>query len=454
VSEAGTEGLRYTSEHEWVRDEGELLRIGITAFAQDQLGDVVRRPPGPARRSSRPVVRRGRVDQVGLRPVRADLRDRRRAQRGARRATGAGQRRPVRRRLADRDPPERDRSSSTGCSTKPPTRADPDSADPSGGRCELSWSTLARSSLGGSTCEVEPASPAGRRRRADDTERSTSARRRTVHCSHCGEPVAEDARTSAPTAAPPWRTPSPPEDTTAAIEVGALDPQHDVGRPARRRHPGPGCWWSSAGPTPGRASCSTGTPPRSAGTRTRRSSSTTSPCRAGTPSSCAPTGHDRARPRQPQRVLRQRRAGRRAALGTGDEVQIGRFKLLYVGAGEATRGPVTTHTIGEVLNRLKDEFDDITISKIRFLEAEGLISPDRTESGYRKFTPADVDRLRYVLRAQRTRSWDWRAPVSGSRQATPGRWGSFSMRSSPAAATTLRKRSRSMSAGPGRRSST
>jgi DNA-binding transcriptional MerR regulator len=62
-----------------------------------------------------------------------------------------------------------------------------------------------------------------------------------------------------------------------------------------------------------------------------------------------------------------------------------------------------THTIGEVLNRLKDEFDDITISKIRFLEAEGLISPDRTESGYRKFTDADIDRLRYVLRAQRDR---------------------------------------------------
>jgi DNA-binding transcriptional MerR regulator len=64
---------------------------------------------------------------------------------------------------------------------------------------------------------------------------------------------------------------------------------------------------------------------------------------------------------------------------------------------------VKTHTIGEVLNRLKDEFDDITISKIRFLEAEGLISPDRSESGYRKFTPADIDRLRYVLRAQRDR---------------------------------------------------
>ena len=64
---------------------------------------------------------------------------------------------------------------------------------------------------------------------------------------------------------------------------------------------------------------------------------------------------------------------------------------------------MTTHTIGEVLNRLKDEFDDITISKIRFLESEGLISPDRTDSGYRKFTQADIDRLRYVLRAQRDR---------------------------------------------------
>ncbi len=62
-----------------------------------------------------------------------------------------------------------------------------------------------------------------------------------------------------------------------------------------------------------------------------------------------------------------------------------------------------TFTIGEVLNRLKDEFDDITISKIRFLESEGLIHPDRTESGYRKFTDDDVERLRYVLRTQRDR---------------------------------------------------
>lgn len=61
------------------------------------------------------------------------------------------------------------------------------------------------------------------------------------------------------------------------------------------------------------------------------------------------------------------------------------------------------HTIGEVLNRLKAEFDDVTISKIRFLESEGLIAPDRSDSGYRQFSTADVDRLRYVLRAQRDR---------------------------------------------------
>lgn len=60
-------------------------------------------------------------------------------------------------------------------------------------------------------------------------------------------------------------------------------------------------------------------------------------------------------------------------------------------------------TIGEVLKRLHDDFDDITISKIRFLEAEGLISPDRTDSGYRQFDEGDIERLRYVLRAQRDR---------------------------------------------------
>jgi DNA-binding transcriptional MerR regulator len=58
-------------------------------------------------------------------------------------------------------------------------------------------------------------------------------------------------------------------------------------------------------------------------------------------------------------------------------------------------------TIGEVLNQVRSEFDDISISKIRFLEAEGLIIPSRTKSGYRKFSSADVDKLRYILRMQR-----------------------------------------------------
>jgi len=58
-------------------------------------------------------------------------------------------------------------------------------------------------------------------------------------------------------------------------------------------------------------------------------------------------------------------------------------------------------SIGEVLVSVKTEFPDITISKIRFLESEGLIDPERTPSGYRKFYEKDVDRLREILRMQR-----------------------------------------------------
>ena len=53
-------------------------------------------------------------------------------------------------------------------------------------------------------------------------------------------------------------------------------------------------------------------------------------------------------------------------------------------------------SIGEVLSKLRGDFPDITISKIRFLESEGLIEPQRTPSGYRKFTSHDLERLRYV----------------------------------------------------------
>ena len=60
-------------------------------------------------------------------------------------------------------------------------------------------------------------------------------------------------------------------------------------------------------------------------------------------------------------------------------------------------------SIGEVLEILQGDFPDVSVSKIRFLEAEDLITPVRTASGYRKFSHADVDRLRYVLQAQRDR---------------------------------------------------
>jgi DNA-binding transcriptional MerR regulator len=58
-------------------------------------------------------------------------------------------------------------------------------------------------------------------------------------------------------------------------------------------------------------------------------------------------------------------------------------------------------SIGEVLAELRPEFPDTTISKLRFLEAEGLVEPRRTAAGYRKYGWDDVSRLRYVLRAQR-----------------------------------------------------
>src|SRR6056300_974534 len=57
--------------------------------------------------------------------------------------------------------------------------------------------------------------------------------------------------------------------------------------------------------------------------------------------------------------------------------------------------------IGEVLALLLEEFPDVTISKIRFLESQGLIDPERTASGYRKFYDDDVELLRCILREQR-----------------------------------------------------
>lgn len=58
-------------------------------------------------------------------------------------------------------------------------------------------------------------------------------------------------------------------------------------------------------------------------------------------------------------------------------------------------------SIGQVLAVLKPEFEDISISKIRFLESEGLISPERAPSGYRRYAESDIERLRYILTVQK-----------------------------------------------------
>lgn len=65
-------------------------------------------------------------------------------------------------------------------------------------------------------------------------------------------------------------------------------------------------------------------------------------------------------------------------------------------------------SIGEVLGQLREDFPDISISKIRYLEAEGLVEPARTPSGYRKFSQDDVERLRYILTLQRDHFWPLR----------------------------------------------
>ncbi|WP_314537336.1 MerR family transcriptional regulator [uncultured Corynebacterium sp.] len=63
--------------------------------------------------------------------------------------------------------------------------------------------------------------------------------------------------------------------------------------------------------------------------------------------------------------------------------------------------PEKTMSIGEVLKLLTPDFPDITLSKIRYLESEGLVFPQRTSSGYRKYVNADVERLHYVLTTQK-----------------------------------------------------
>ncbi len=61
----------------------------------------------------------------------------------------------------------------------------------------------------------------------------------------------------------------------------------------------------------------------------------------------------------------------------------------------------TPLTIGEVINLLREEFPDVSVSKVRFLESQGLLSPGRSEGGYRLFDDEDISRIRFILRQQR-----------------------------------------------------
>src|SRR5436853_7313974 len=67
----------------------------------------------------------------------------------------------------------------------------------------------------------------------------------------------------------------------------------------------------------------------------------------------------------------------------------------------AQAAPTRLHTIGAVCRRLQTEFPDVSISKIRYLEDQGLLAPRRTRSGYRLFGEDDVERLETILRLQR-----------------------------------------------------
>ena len=214
----------------------------------------------------------------------------------------------------------------------------------------------------------------------------------------------------------------------AALDVGArrtrtitfhpVDPLQDA--------PGPTTTPSSAWPTcPPAAACSSCGPGPQAGLKvlarrsrspgsvaipTATSSSTTSPCRAATPRSSSANGAFIVRDVGSLNgtYLNQKRV-EEAALHNGDELQVGKFRLrLPRRAGRELMADQRGRRAGDRTSRsarcsalLHDEFPDVTISKIRFLESQGLIDPERTPSGYRKFYDDDVERLRFILREQK-----------------------------------------------------
>jgi DNA-binding transcriptional MerR regulator len=86
-------------------------------------------------------------------------------------------------------------------------------------------------------------------------------------------------------------------------------------------------------------------------------------------------------------------------------------------------------SIGEVLSLLQGEFPDVTISKIRFLESQGLLDPERTPSGYRKFYEGDIDRLRWILRQQKDHYLPLKVIKDRLDDAVPSRAGAVASKS-------------------------
>src|SRR5690606_16624340 len=70
-------------------------------------------------------------------------------------------------------------------------------------------------------------------------------------------------------------------------------------------------------------------------------------------------------------------------------------------SSSSTAMPEEALSIGEVIDLLRDEFPDVSVSKLRFLESQGLVSPARADSGYRQFDEEDLKRIRYILTQQR-----------------------------------------------------
>ena len=192
----------------------------------------------------------------------------------------------------------------------------------------------------------------------------------------------------------------------AAPAAGGDAPSRLPACPGSRR--GAPCCTCSAGRTPGAPTSWAGMSRASVATRIRRSSWTTSPCRADTRASSARAGRlRRPRRRFAERHVREPRAGRVRSCcttATRSRSAASTWSSIVGSACGPRSGPMNARdhqSIGEVLATLRDEFPDITISKIRFLESQGLIDPERTPSGYRKFRDGDIARLRWILHQQK-----------------------------------------------------